>query len=175
VAVFVACHEAFYPVLKIRGPGGHLGGFITCGGEGAVPGDDQCARPIGMMATEGQCNISAHGMTPETCRFNLQIVQYGDDVGSLPAPPICRLIVRLVALTVPSGVDEDQAIGLHQPPNISGIPPALARPGQAVVEHQRLPAPRDFVMDEQTIVDRIRHGAGSPDERGETGSILSLA
>ena len=50
-----------------------------------------------MMATERQRDVAAHGMTPEARRFNLQIVQHGDDVGGLPAPPICRLIVRLVA------------------------------------------------------------------------------
>jgi hypothetical protein len=159
VASLVARDEAFHPALEIRGPSGHLGGLIACSGEGAVPGDDQCADAVGMMTTECQRDIAAHGVAPEARRCNLQIVQHGDDVGGLPASPICRLIVRLVAPAVSASVDEDEAIGVGKPRDVPSVPPVLSRPGQAVVEHQRLPAPRDLVVDTRAIVHRVRHRA----------------
>src|SRR5215216_4968788 len=112
-----------------------------------------------MMTTEGQRDVAAHGMTPETRRCNLQLVQHGNDVGGLPAPPIYRLIVRLVASTVSAGVDEDEAIGVRKSRDVSSIPPARSRPGQTVVEHQRLLAPSYLVVDTQSVVRRVRHRA----------------
>jgi hypothetical protein len=96
MASLISRDDAFHPALKIRGPGGRLGGLFACGSEGAVASDNERGHAVRMMAAESQRDIAAHEVAPEARGIDFQIVLHGDDVGGLVAPAVCHTVVDRV-------------------------------------------------------------------------------
>ena len=110
-----AVDEAFYPALEIGGPGGHLGGFIACGGEGAVPGTTRALTRSGMIAPSVRPYRRRPWNDPRARRFD----PHSFSTAMTSAACLrrgCRLVMRFRPVAVPASVpNQDEAMGLTSP------------------------------------------------------------
>ncbi len=87
-----------------------------------------------------------------------EIVEDGDDIGGAQGQIVGGAIVRLVALAVAAGVDQDHGVPIPQGLDIAEVHPIRAAAHRAVVKHERRSAAGGLVMDADAAVAREWHG-----------------
>ena len=103
--------------------------------------------------------------------FNPFSVEDGEDVADALVERVGRGIVRRVAAALAAGIEEDEAIGVTQSPNLTSVlaAPIFETSKEADVKDQRWPAALDLIVNADAVVVGVRHRWPSPSRRCSAG------
>jgi hypothetical protein len=87
------------------------------------------------MFRKAKSNPTAERITHVAGLTNAKFVQNGDDVAGPERYVVGSHIVRLVAFSMPPGVNQDEAIGLLQGLDVTQLAPVPEAAGRPVLQH----------------------------------------
>lgn len=91
------------------------------------------------------------------CVGDFELLEDGDDVGGIALASIGLRLVRFIARTVSTRIDQDQAMSRLQGFDIAEVIPGLEAVGEAVLEHQRRAITLNLVMNADALIVGVRH------------------
>jgi len=118
---------------------------------------NQSVDPLGGLLGQGNPNHTTHRVAPERCRRELQVIQHGEDVIDHHRPDISSTIVRLVALTMLTSVDQDDPVVRLQRVHVPEETPELCTQRVAMLKDEGWSRALNFVMDVDASVEYLWH------------------
>src|SRR5207253_6666101 len=109
----------------------------------------------GRSLREGKPDTAAHRVPKKVGPRDGEGVKHGHDICGIIVRIIGLRVMRLIAGTMPPGIDEDESVVWFQCVHIPELVPACHTIAEAVLEHQRRAVSLKSVMDlDSVIVDR---------------------
>jgi hypothetical protein len=119
--------------------------------------DHQREKPLGVIFHNTKTDPSSHGVAQVVRVIYAERVQHRQHILDPVLQGIGLRIVKLIALAMPSGIDQNELIVLPQGSYIPIGIPVLQAAGKAMLEDERWPLTFHLIVNAHAVIIGIRH------------------
>jgi len=120
--------------------------------------DQQGEKPLGVILCDAKTDPSSHRVAQVVCVVHLECIQHRQHIFDPVLQGVGLRIVKLIALPMPSGINQNELVILPQGSHIPIGVPVLQTAGKAMLQDEWWPLAFHLVVNADAVIVGIGHG-----------------